>query len=217
MHTIEDMTRYLMGGVVVLLIAAAGAFFFTYHLTPGDTGAAAISAVAPALTPEVEAVIARYAARLSEIVDDPLVQSATMAANTEHARLSESDIKKADDAWQGAGENDVFIAGIIANNVSVRLREFAGRHTAFKEVFIADSYGLNVGQTDRTSDYYQADEAWWQNGYNKGVGKVGHGAIEFDTSAQSESIAIYVPVMREGRAIGVIKAILDLSAIKAEL
>ena len=80
-------------------------------------------------------------------------------------------------------------------------------------------YGLNAGQTNKTTDYYQADEDWWIGAYNSGKGKASHGTIEFDESAQTEAISLYIPVMDgiNNKAIGVIKAVVSITAIKMDL
>ena len=73
--------------------------------------------------------------------------------------------------------------------------------------------------TNKTSDYYQADEAWWTETYANGLGKSLFGAIEYDESALAEAIPIYVPITDPdtGSAIGVMKAVCDITAIKMEL
>jgi hypothetical protein len=40
------------------------------------------------------------------------------------------------------------------------------------EMFVMDAKGLNVGQSDVTSDYWQGDEAKWQKTYGAGPGVV---------------------------------------------
>ena len=54
----------------------------------------------------------------------------------------------------------------------------------FSEIFIMDAKGLNVGQSDVTSDYMQGDEAKWQNTYAAGPDAVFIDEVEFDDSSQ---------------------------------
>ena len=84
---------------------------------------------------------------------------------------------------------------------------------------VTDKRGLICGETNKTTDYYQADEQWWITAYNLGKGKSYYGGIEYDESAMAEVISIYVPVIDPGinKAIGVIKAACDITAIKMEL
>ncbi|MEK7090191.1 MAG: hypothetical protein AAB930_01245, partial [Patescibacteria group bacterium] len=100
-----------------------------------------------------------------------------------------------------------------------KLIEFQEENPAFSEIFITDKFGLNVAQTNKTSDFYQADEEWWTGSYNDGKGREYHGAIEFDESAQAEAISVYIPVFdaESGELIGIAKAVLNIAAIKLEL
>ena len=78
---------------------------------------------------------------------------------------------------------------------------------------------LIAAATNRTSDYLQADEAWWSETFSAGQGKSHYGAIEYDDSAYSESIPLYVPIIdpQTSKVIGVLKAVCDITAIKMEL
>ena len=62
--------------------------------------------------------------------------------------------------------------------------------------------GLNVGQSDVTSDYWQGDEAKWQRSFNEGRGALYIGEIAWDESADSMLVQISVPIMIDDSAIG---------------
>ena len=62
-------------------------------------------------------------------------------------------------------------------------------------MFVTDKYGALVASTNRTSDYYQADEDWWQAAYNNGEGAIYFGQPEFDESSQSFGIIMAVPII----------------------
>jgi hypothetical protein len=76
-----------------------------------------------------------------------------------------------------------------------------------------------VALTNRTSDYYQADEDWWVKTYNGGQGIPSHGDVEYDGSAAAEAIAMYVPITdpETMTSIGVMKVLVDIAAIKMAL
>lgn len=171
------------------------------------------------LAPEVELVLAKQTVYLQELASAPAILSEVVASNLKNASLSKDDIARLDAEWQATKEITPFIQQFFSNKTAEALIAFQSTHTGFKEIFVADGFGLNVGQTGKTSDYYQADEAWWQNSYNEGIGNVLHGKIEFDESSQSEAISLYVPIIdpASSKAIGVLKGVLDLSAIKSEL
>ena len=83
------------------------------------------------------------------------------------------------------------------------------------EVFITDKYGANVAATNLTSDYYQADEAWWQATWDDGVGEdYISPEIEFDASANVYSVNMAVPVYSDsGEIIGVLRSTFNIDSL----
>ena len=55
----------------------------------------------------------------------------------------------------------------------------------FTEIFVMDAVGLNVAASDTTSDFWQGDEAKWQQTYSAGSGAVHISDVELDESTQS--------------------------------
>ena len=75
-----------------------------------------------------------------------------------------------------------------------------------------------MAATNKSSDFLQADEAWWVETFKRGRQGGRTGPIEYDESTGSEAISVYVPLVdAEDAVIGVIKAVCDLNAIKREL
>ena len=54
----------------------------------------------------------------------------------------------------------------LDNPMADYLREYRTTYPENVEVFVTDRYGALLAATNRTSDYYQADEAWWQAAFN---------------------------------------------------
>ncbi|MFA5238509.1 MAG: ATP-binding protein [Phycisphaerae bacterium] len=76
------------------------------------------------------------------------------------------------------------------------------------EVFITNKYGVNIAQTGKTTDYYQADEPWWQIVREKGLCVTD---VEYDESSDTYSTNIGVRIDDEdGNFLGVIKAVLNV-------
>lgn len=87
------------------------------------------------------------------------------------------------------------------------------------EIFVTDRMGALIAATNKTSDYWQADEGWWQAAFNEGRGSVYVGNLEFDDSAQVYAINIALPVKsRAGtrRASGVLKIVLNIHGLMRE-
>jgi hypothetical protein len=168
---------------------------------------------------QVEAVLQRKTDLVEKLAAEPELIEAVKAANEEHKGITTSEIMDLDEKWQAAEGLDDFMKALMTNECAQRLVDFQADNDGFSEVFVTDTKGLIVAETNKTSDYYQADEDWWVDAYQEGAGKSYHGEIEYDESAMLESISIYVPVRdpEAGTTIGVIKAVCDITVIKMEL
>lgn len=171
------------------------------------------------LAPEVEEVLQRHISLVATVLSDPIIIQGVRKANEDHKNISPDEIRSLDSRWRDTKGVGDFIKAFLSNEVAIKLIEFQEEYPGFSEVFVTDEHGLNVGQTNKTTDYYQADEDWWIGAYKEGEGNAFYGPIEFDESAQAEAISLYVPVkdLETNKVIGVAKAVLSLSAIKLEL
>ncbi|MCF3935868.1 hypothetical protein L1787_20985 [Acuticoccus sp. M5D2P5] len=87
---------------------------------------------------------------------------------------SQSDIDRLDEQWRS--ERDAEAKPLIAATLASPLSNYLTRIQALSlglycEIIVMDANGLNVGQSNITSDYWQGDEAKWQKTY--GAGKSG--------------------------------------------
>jgi len=96
-------------------------------------------------------------------------------------------------------------------DLAAYLRGYA-QHSDFAELFFTESHGYNVLASDRTSDFVQSDEAWWQQAVKTGAYE---GAPRYDSSAAVVSleydIAIRAP--RVAHPVGVLKAVFALARL----
>lgn len=171
------------------------------------------------LSDDVEQILERREQLVEGLFLKSKIIEAVRAANEKHQNISLNEISILDQRWRETGEVDGLVKEVLTNPCAQRLIEFQENYEGFSEIFIADQKGLNVCQTNKTTDYYQADEEWWVRGFNDGKGYAYHGQIEYDESALSEAISLYVPVMdpQTHRAVGVGKAVVDITSIKREL
>ncbi|OGF63288.1 hypothetical protein A2662_03075 [Candidatus Giovannonibacteria bacterium RIFCSPHIGHO2_01_FULL_45_33] len=171
------------------------------------------------LSAEIEAVLSAKISTIEELAANQIILKEVVLQNEKNKDLSKNAIIALDTKWRASKGIDDFIKPFLTNKIAVALHEFQEKNPGYPEIFVTDKIGLNAGQTNKTSDYYQADESWWVDAYAGGIGKSYHGEIEFDDSAQSEAISIYVPIKDpvNMKAIGVIKAVLSITAIKSAL
>lgn len=157
-------------------IAAAAAF-----------AAFAFSAAEAAEGPHVAPLTDYANSTVSAWMADAVVVDAIKAQNAEHAGLSDADIDALDKQWRAeveAGSRPMIdeVLGRALSSYLASVREGSGGFVT--EVFVMDNRGLNVGQSDVTSDYWQGDEAKWQETFLKGPGTIFVDEVEEDESTQ---------------------------------
>ncbi len=126
-------------------------------------------------------------------------------------------LEQLDQQWQAAyatgNDNDPLVNSVINNSISTKLREFRQAFPNHVEVLVTDRYGANVAATNRTSDYYQADEEWWRAAYNDGQGSVYISQPEYDESSETFGLLIALPVRSSetGEVVGVLRSTINPS------
>ncbi|MBP2547115.1 hypothetical protein J2858_000008 [Neorhizobium galegae] len=154
---------------------------------------------------------------VSPWVNDPIIISAIKAQNAQHAGLTEADIIKLDKKWRAEVEasDKPLISATLGNAVSTFLKsKQAASKGAISEVFVMDNKGLNVGQSDITSDYWQGDEAKFQKSFGVGKGAIFVDGIEKDESTQALQSQASMTIMDEtGTPIGAITVGVNMDAL----
>jgi hypothetical protein len=130
--------------------------------------------------------------------------------------MSLDDIKARDTEWRGVEGMDAAMTAMMQSDAAKRLLELESGQSYYTEVFLMDNQGANVAMTNKTSDYWQGDEAKWQESFNGGSGAVHIGDVEFDESAQAYLVQVSVPVMSDGAAIGAITIGINLDELEAQ-
>ena len=135
--------------------------------------------------------------RIMQIVSDPAIVAAIQARNGETGGMAEDAIIALDKKWRaevGTGSTptiDPVLSGGVADMLRAVRDESGG---LFTEIFVMDMVGLNVAASDTTSDYWQGDEAKWQQTYGAGSGAVHISEVELDESTQSYQSQISVAI-----------------------
>lgn len=127
------------------------------------------------------------ASNVASWLQDPGVVDAIKAQNAENANLDQAGIEALDTKWRaetGASDHPM-IDATLAKTVSQLLRQKQEESGGvITEMFVMDAKGLNVGQSDVTSDYWQGDEAKFQKSFGAGADAVFVDEIEKDESSQ---------------------------------
>ncbi|MCA9994541.1 MAG: GAF domain-containing protein [Anaerolineales bacterium] len=119
-----------------------------------------------------------------------------------------------DAQWQQAGDDDPLVQDRLNNPAAVTLRQFQERFEANRELFITDQYGGLVAASNRTTDYYQGDEAWWQSAYDNGRGRIYISEPTFDSSSDTFGLIMAVPIYApDGEVVGVLRSTYALTEL----
>lgn len=146
----------------------------------------------------------------------PTVRQAAVAAN--EAPFSEGDVMALDSEWQGATGVPRPLGGLLTSSTSRFLLDITRQDPVYREILVTDRHGRLVAASNRTSDYFQADEEWWQDSFSGGVrGQLSVSGVLYDESARSEAIQIAAPITEESgdNVLGVLKVIVDIRELAA--
>jgi hypothetical protein len=148
---------------------------------------------------------------LAKLGSDPVIVAAVKAQNGKGQSLDQ--IKAMDEKWKATAGVADYMKAIMESDCAKHLRKLQEGAEYYAEIFVMDNQGANVAMTDKTSDYWQGDEAKFQKSFAGGNGAVFVDEVEFDDSAQAYLCQISVPVMDGGKAIGAITFGIDVDKI----
>ncbi len=123
-----------------------------------------------------------------------------------------------DQEWITSSNNStIFLNSLLNNQISEKLNrniefnEDEHEYELYGEIFVTNKYGANIGLTQKTSDYYQADESWWIKTKENGIYI---GEVEYDQSSEIYSTTISVRIDdNESNFIGILKAVWNIQEI----
>ncbi len=145
--------------------------------------------------------------RLLEVkLQDTVILEALRIANNRYRGISDEQIQALDKTWITSG--DEIIESMTDFQCNEALKIFQAGYPGFAEIFITEMNGLNVCVTNKTSDYYQADEEWWIRTIKQGK-SWRQSNLEFDESAGVFAVPLYIPVRdpANGNLLGAAKAV----------
>ena len=157
-------------------------------------------------------VLALAKGELAQLGADPVLVEAVKAENSKGKTLDQ--IKERDKKWMATAGMDDFMRSIQGNAAAKRLLEIQQSAPYFAEIFLTDNQGANVAMTDKTSDYWQGDEAKFSKCFTGDAGTIFVSDVEFDKSAQAYLAQVSVPVLDDGKAIGVLVIGIDVEKLK---
>lgn len=104
--------------------------------------------------------------------EDTFIKKKLLESNEQFRQMPdrESFIAQKDQEWVSANKEEItpFMQEILDSPLSEKLRtlissldkKYDGQ--VFEEIFVTNMFGVNIAQSNKTTDYYQADELWWE-------------------------------------------------------
>lgn len=150
---------------------------------------ALIAFAAPALADEYRPAMEAYLeSEIRTWMNNPIVIEAINSQNTKTSAFAQAEIDRLDAIWRaevGSGSSQL-VESVLENEAADFLRQQQNEAGGvISEIFIMDAQGLNVAASGATSDYWQGDEAKFQQTYQVGSGAVHFDDVEFDESSQT--------------------------------
>jgi hypothetical protein len=146
--------------------------------------------------------------------ENPVLVAAAKSQNAGQQTLEQ--IKQRDSTWRDTSGVDDFMQAMMDNEAAAELRRLENSEGYYFELFLMDDQGANVAMTNKTSDYWQGDEAKFTEAFNDGKGGVHISEVEFDESAQAYLVQVSVPVMDVGRAIGALTIGINIDELEGQ-
>lgn len=150
--------------------------------------------------------------KLAAIGKEPVIIAAVKAENAKGKTLDQ--VKAQDEKWRNTPGIADEMKAIMDSECGRFLQGIQKSELFYSEIFVMDNLGANVAMTDKTSDYWQGDEAKFQKSFNNGAGAVFVDEVKFDESSQAYLVQISVPVLDNEKAIGAITFGIDVDKVK---
>ncbi|PQO38779.1 histidine kinase [Blastopirellula marina] len=179
------------------------------------------AARAAAVMDEIDRALRSHIANLQALARSKQVRETLAESNATFAELADpaAEVERLDRIWQTGNVNQQqeLLARLIDNDLSQELRlrseklQEATGYAVYGEIFVTNRYGAIAALTNRTSDFRQDDELWWQEAVQNHIYV---GDVAFDDSAHVYSVDICIAVESpDGRLAGVMKAVLNIQEV----
>lgn len=171
----------------------------------------AFAGLVPAAEKAPQKIVDLANSTLVKLGTDPVIIKAVEEENAKGKTLAQ--IKERDKEWIKTPGIVDYMKALMDSECGKHIREIQASKPYYDEIFVMDNQGANVAMTDKTSDYWQGDEAKFQKSYNGGAGAVYISNVEFDDSTQAYLVHVSVPVKDGGKTIGAITIGVDVDKV----
>jgi hypothetical protein len=200
--------------------AIFGAIFVCLGLSSQVAAEETASAAAPAVSTDI--ITRDFVEGLRQKLQQPVTILSITASNKNHEGVQQAEIDKMDAAWKSEAKSDdePLIAEILSSPLSSYLLYTQAKSAGlFTEIFVMDKFGLNVGQSSVTSDYWQGDEAKFQKTFAVGPDAIFIDEPEFDENTKTWRAQVNLTIVDPATktAIGAATAEINLTELQRRL
>ena len=199
---------------LVLLGAAAGVALC------GTAAAQELASVGQPISADI--ITPDFVSELRTQLQQPVTILSVDASNKRHDGVQQAEIDKLDEAWKTEAKSgdQPLIAEILSSPLSSYLLYTQAKSAGlFTEIFIMDKFGLNVGQSSVTSDYWQGDEAKFQKTFQVGPDAVFIDEPEYHDETKTWRVQVNLTIVDPASkaAIGAATAEINLTELQRRL
>lgn len=133
--------------------------------------------------PSKSLITAEVIQDIKKFIDTDIVRLSIKDQNEKYGTMQPDKIIQYDNMWRAETKKDIkpLISAKLSNPLSSYLTRIQAHSIGlYSEMFVMDRNGLNVGQSNISSDYWQGDEAKFQKTYNVGPDAIFIDDPEFD-------------------------------------
>lgn len=206
---------------VTVMAVGATAFFNTRSTTAAleEQVGSNLHSLADSVAVSVGSELLRQVVLLQTLAAGRPLQASLSTANmfrlAGELREIQAEMVSRDMLWTTLPDSDPVVQAVISGAFAKQFRNIQAKFPDHVEIFVTDQYGGLVAATNRPSDFYQADEGWWQAAFNNGQGAIYIDQPEFDASSNTVAVRMAVPIIDDdtGKLVGVLRTTYRLQAL----
>lgn len=203
------LTVFLLVGLPILFLGVA-LVLAVGQVQLRDNYGQHLGQVAQQTAGAVDAYVYRRILDVSLMGRTPEIRQAAAAASTR--AFDAAEVQRLDQQWQQAKAPPASLQGLLDSPTSRYFADIVSHDQIYREMLLTDRQGRLIAASNPTSDYFQADEDWWQSASADGRrGQVSVTDVRWDESSQRFAVEIAVPVPAPGSEdfAGILKVVAD--------
>ncbi len=151
-----------------------------------------------------------------------LWREALIESNTKYEKMDSEAIKKElldiDKKWVKSDEASPLLKEYLNNKVSVSMRNELKLRSSISGILITDKSGGLAAASNNPAKFYMANEEWWKESFDGGMGKIYAGDIETNEATKSLVIPIAMPIRDDtNNIIGILKETISIDRLFGRL